>query len=109
MKLYTLDETCLENARAGLKQPFSPLQLALSKLVSEADILRREAPESVVHKSCARRAATRTITTAWGPTGGQTRGGPTDCPIFAATGILIRSVRTTTRIPRALSACANGA
>ena len=41
MKLYTLDETCLENARAGLKQPFSPLQLALSKLVSEADILRR--------------------------------------------------------------------
>jgi hypothetical protein len=36
MKLYTLDETCLENARAGLKQPFSPLQLALSKLVSEA-------------------------------------------------------------------------
>ena len=30
MKLYTLDETCLENARAGLKQPFSPLQLALS-------------------------------------------------------------------------------
>ena len=50
MKLYTLDETCLENARAGLKQPFSPLQLALSKLVSEADILRREAPESVVHK-----------------------------------------------------------
>lgn len=51
MKLYTLDETCLENARAGLKQPFSPLQLALSKLVSEADILRREAPESVVHKA----------------------------------------------------------
>lgn len=53
MKLYTLDETCLENARAGLKQPFSPLQLALSKLVSEADILRREAPESVVHKKTA--------------------------------------------------------
>ena len=53
MKLYTLDETCLENARAGLKQPFSPLQLALSKLVSEADILRREAPESVVHNKAA--------------------------------------------------------
>lgn len=64
MKLYTLDESCLENARAGLKQPFSPLQLALSKLVSQADILRREAPESVVHKNCGRRAATRTITTA---------------------------------------------
>ena len=50
MKLYTLDETCLENARAGLKQPFSPLQLALSKLVAEADLLKREPPESVVHK-----------------------------------------------------------
>ena len=43
MKLYTLDETCLKTP--GRAQPFSPLQLALSKLVSEADILRREAPE----------------------------------------------------------------
>lgn len=53
MKLYTLDETCLENARAGLKQPFPLLQLALGKLVAEADVLRREAPESVVHKKTA--------------------------------------------------------
>lgn len=50
MKLYTLDETCLENARRGLQQPFSPLQLALGRLVSEADKLRGQPPESVVHK-----------------------------------------------------------
>ena len=109
MKLYTLDDTCLENARAGLKQPFSPLQLALSKLVSEADILRREAPESVVHKKLRPASGDAHDYYSLGPTGGQTLGGPTGCPIFAATGILIRSVRTTTRIPRALSVCANGA
>jgi hypothetical protein len=50
MKLYTLDVTCLENARLGLQQPFSPLQLALGRLVSEADKLRGLPPESVVHK-----------------------------------------------------------
>ena len=50
MKLYTLDVTCLENARRGLQQPFSPLQLALSQLVREADKLRGQPPESVVHK-----------------------------------------------------------
>ena len=50
MKLYTLDVTCLENARRGLQQPFSPLQLALGRLVSEADKLRGQPPESVVHK-----------------------------------------------------------
>ena len=50
MKLYTLDEPCLENARRGLQQPFSPLQLALGRLVSEADKLRGQPPESVVHK-----------------------------------------------------------
>lgn len=50
MKLYTLDVTCLENARRCLQQPFSPLQLALGRLVSEADKLRGQPPESVVHK-----------------------------------------------------------
>lgn len=50
MKLYTLDVTCLENARRSLQQPFSPLQLALGRLVSEADKLRGQPPESVVHK-----------------------------------------------------------
>ncbi|MCP2005112.1 MULTISPECIES: alginate lyase family protein [Buttiauxella] len=50
MKLYTLDVTCLENARRGLQQPFSPLQLALGQLVREADKLRGQPLESVVHK-----------------------------------------------------------
>lgn len=50
MKLYTLDVICLENARRGLQQPFSPLQLALSRLVAQADELRTQQPESVVHK-----------------------------------------------------------
>ncbi|WMY76137.1 alginate lyase family protein [Buttiauxella selenatireducens] len=50
MKLYTLDVACLENARRGLQQPFSPLQLALGQLVSEADKLRGQPTESVVHK-----------------------------------------------------------
>lgn len=109
MKLYTLDESCLENARAGLKQPFSPLQLALSKLVSQADILRREAPESVVHKKTAagerRRARLLQPGTYWWPN----LGVPTGCRIFAATDISIRSVKITIPTPRALSACANAA
>lgn len=107
MKLYTLDETCLENARAGLKQPFSPLQLALSKLVSEADILRREAPESVVHKKLRPASGDAHDYYSLGPTGGQTRGVPTGCPTFAAMGISTRSVKITIPTPRALSACAN--
>ena len=108
MKLYTLDETCLENARAGLKQPFSPLQLALSKLVSEADILRREAPESVVHKKLRPASGDAhdyySLGTYWWPT----HGVPTGYPTFVATGISTRSVKITIPTLRALSVCANG-
>ena len=104
MKLYTLDETCLENARAGLKQPFSPLQLALSKLVAEADLLKREPPESVVHKKLRPASGDAhdyySLGTYWWPN---------PRPIFAAMGISIRSVRITILIPRALSACASAA
>ncbi|WP_114195790.1 alginate lyase family protein [Edaphovirga cremea] len=50
MKLYTLDAECLDKAKRGLQQPFSPLQPALRRLLSEADKLRTQPPESVVHK-----------------------------------------------------------
>ena len=50
MKLYTLDENCLENARASLKQPFSPLKMALSQLIEEANTLLQAAPETVIEK-----------------------------------------------------------
>ncbi|EPZ8124336.1 alginate lyase family protein [Yersinia enterocolitica] len=51
MKLYTLDVDCLIKAKAVLQQPFSPLQPALRRLLSEADALRDQPPESVTHKT----------------------------------------------------------
>lgn len=51
MKLYTLDERCLENALNALRQPLSPLQQALKRLLAEAEAAYQAPPESVVHKT----------------------------------------------------------
>lgn len=50
MKLYTLDETCLDKARTALKQSPPALLRVYNRLIADADLLRREPPESVVHK-----------------------------------------------------------
>ena len=107
MKLYTLDVTCLENARRGLQQPFSPLQLALGRLVSEADKLRGQPPESVVHKKLRPVSGDPHDYYSLGLTGGPIHAGRMACRISAATGTPTRNARTMTLTPRALFACVN--